>query len=284
MSGAARPRKPLVLVSDDVELPNWGPAAESEFESRLAVCQDVWGRNCFMPGQNFAMRHAAFALTINKTQIFGAIGCFMGGFTLLLQEYGTHVEVFESDAKLYEHNKQSPNFLSKLIKLERWQPGQVLLKPNRFHRLCLYNAFSAATDADAFALEVAASIKEGGVLYVDELWSNGGASARALTSACLPWPTEQCFRAKGEILSLLSRSLELRSTKEATRMVKSDIRDGLVHAQSVAQKLKQIPEPNRKQRLIALTQELQRAVVMYDALEREAIVATRFIFQKAKNF
>ena len=34
----------------------------------------------------------------------------------------------------------------------------------------------------------------------------------------------------------------------------------------------------------ALTQELQRAVVMYDALERQTIVATRFIFQKPKKF
>lgn len=280
MSGAARPKRPLVLVTDDVEPAHWDAAGEPEFVSRLAVCQDVWGRNCFMPGQNFAMSHAAFALAVNKTQIFGAIGAFMGGFTPLLQEYGTHVDVFESDPQLFEHNRASPNFLTKLIKLDRWQPGEAVLKANRYHRLSMYNAFSAARHPEAFASEVAASLRAGAVLYVDELWSNDRGSASALAAACMPWPTDQCFRTKTEVVGLLSRELELRSTKEATRMVKSDIRDGLLHAKDVAQRLKQIPEPMRKQRLIALTQELQRAVVMYDALEREAIVATRYIFQK----
>jgi hypothetical protein len=74
--------------------------------------------------------------------------------------------------------------------------------------------------------------------------------------------------------------LELRSTNEANRLVKGDIRNGLVHAQQVAQELKKIPEPMRKQRLIALTQELQRAVILYDALDRGAIVATRFVLHK----
>jgi hypothetical protein len=55
---------------------------------------------------------------------------------------------------------------------------------------------------------------------------------------------------------------------------------GLVHAQTVAQKLKQIPEPMRKQRLIALTLELQRAVVLFDALDREVVCATRHVFYK----
>jgi hypothetical protein len=284
MSGAARPRKPLVLVSDDVEPPHWDAAGEDEIVSRLAACQDVWGRNCFTPGQNFAMRQAAYALAVNKTQIFGAIGSFMGGFGTLLQEFGAHVEVFEADAQMYEINAASPNYLGKLIKLERWTPGQPALKANRFHRLCLYNAFSAVTDVDVFATEVSAALKPGGFLYLDEIWANDRASAKVLASACSLWPGAQSYKAKGEVLGLLGRELELRSTNEANRLVKADIRNGLVHAQSVAQKLKQIPEPSRKQRLIALTQELQRAIVMYDALERQAIVATRFIFQKPKKF
>jgi len=284
MSAAARPRKPLVLVSDDVEPPYWDAAGEDELVSRLAACQDVWGRNCFTPGQEYAMRQAAYALAVNKTQIFGAIGMFMGGFGTLLQEFGAHVEVFEADAQMYEINAASPHYLGKLIKLERWKPGQLALKAKRYHRLCLYNAFSAVTDVDAFATEVSAALKPGGFLYLDEVWANDRASAKVLASACSLWPGNQSYKGKGDVLGLLGRELELRSTNEANRLVKADIRNGLVHAQSVAQKLKQIPEPNRKQRLIALTQELQRAIVMYDALERETIVATRFIFQKPKKF
>lgn len=284
MSGAARPKKPLVLVSDDVEPPHWDAEGEPELVSRLAACQDVWGRNCFTPGQNFAMRQAAYALAVNKTQIFGAVGMFMGGFGSLLQEFGAHVEVFEGEAQMFDINSASPNYLGKLIKLERWRPGQPALKANRYHRLCLYGAFSAVDNVEAFASEISAALKPGGFLYIDEVWANDRASARVLASACALWPTNQCYKVKGEVLGFLSRELELRSTNEANRLVKGDIRNGLVHAQSVAAKLKQIPEPTRKQRLIALTQELQRAVVMYDALERSAIVSTRFVFQKPKKF
>lgn len=284
MGVAARPRKPLVLVSDDVEPAHWDAAGEPAFVSRLAACQDVWGRNCFTPGQNFAMRQAAYALAVNKTQIFGAIGVFMGGFSMMLQEFGAHVEVFEACADLHAHNLASPNFLGKLVKLDRWETAKPKLKANRYHRLSLYGAFSAVADVESFAAEASAALKEGGYLYIDELWANDKASGHALATATSLLPTELCYRAKGEVLGVFERELELRSTHEANRLVKGDIRNGLVHAQTVAQMLKQIPEPTRKQRLIALTMELQRAVVLYDALERGTIVATRYMFHKPKKF
>ena len=280
MSNAQRHRKPLVLVTDELDPPHWDAEGESEFISRLSVCQDIWGRNCFTPGVEFAMRQAANALAINKKQIVGAIGTHMGGFGLVLQDHGTHIEVFEGNEQLYEHNHSNPQYLGKLIKLERWKPGAPLLKANRYHRLSTYGAFAAAKDVGAFAREVSDAIKPGGYLYVDEIWANDAGSAQKLAGAACLFPSDVCYRNKGEVLTNLSRELELRSTNEANRLVKSDIRNGLVHAQTVAQKLKQIPEPMRKQRLIALTLELQRAVVMYDALERDAIVATRYVFYK----
>ena len=80
MSGAARPRKPLILMSDDVEPAHWDASGESDIGARLAVCQDIWGRHSFAPGQYQAMRQAATALAINKSQIYGAIGLNLGGF------------------------------------------------------------------------------------------------------------------------------------------------------------------------------------------------------------
>jgi len=65
--------------------------------------------------------------------------------------------------------------------------------------------------------------------------------------------------------------------------VKGDIRDGLAHAQEVTQKLKQVPDDIRKHRLIALTKELQRVVVLFDALDRGAVTATRLVFHKKKE-
>ena len=280
MSSTVRPRRPLILVTDDLEAMHWDATGESELFSRLAVCQDIWGRNCFAPGQVYSMKQAAIALAVNKTQIFASIGSSMGGLGPVSLSHGVHIEVFEANPILYEHNVSCPQFLGKLLKLERWKPGTPALKANRYHSLSMFGAFAAAQDVKIFASEVRASLKAGGYLYVDEIWANDKASAARVAVAASLWQDELCYRSKGEVIALLAHELELRSTNEANRLVKGDIREGLVKAQIVAQKLKLIPEPMRKQRLIALTQELQRAVVLYDALDRELVTATRYIFHK----
>lgn len=280
MSAAARSRKPLILMSDDVEPAHWDASGESEIVSRLSVCQDIWGRNAYAPGQYQAMRQAATALAVNKSQIYGAIGVNLGGFGFVTAELGAHVELFEADPLLCDFNGSNPHFLGKLIKHERWVPGELRLKANRYHRLSTYWAFSATRDVAALVKEITSALKPGGYLYIDEIWANDAASARQLACATSLWQDSLCFPRKGEVLNLFAKELEFRAANEANRLVKGDIRDGLAHAQFVAQKLKQVPENVRKQRLIALTKELQRAVVLFDALDRGAVTATRLVFHK----
>jgi hypothetical protein len=283
MSGAARRRKPLILMSDDVEPAHWDASGESDIVARLAVCQDLWGRHSFAPGQYQAMRQAATALAINKSQIYGAIGVNLGGFGFVTEEFGAHVELFEADPLLCDFNGSSPHFLGNLVKMERWVPGEQRLKANRYHRLSTFWAFAAAPDPAALVEEITAALKPGGYLYIDEIWANDSASARQLACASSLWQDNLCFRRKGEVLTLFARELDFRSVNEASRLVKSDIRDGLVHAREVTQKLKQVPDEIRKRRLIALTQELQRGVVLFDALDRGAVMATRLVFHKKKK-
>lgn len=280
MPRLAKVRKPLCLVTDEHQPGSWEMSEETDFLSRLAVCQDVWGRDCFSPGQAFALRQAANSIAINKTQIIGAIGIAMGGLGTTVQEFGAHIEVFEGDRELCEHNQATPSFLGKLIKLERWTPGSPVLKAKRYHRLIAYGAFAAVTQAASFAKELSEALKPGGYLYVDEIWAEDSATGRSIAREASLLPREMCYRRKTEVLEALCVGLELRSTNEANRLVKSDIRNGLVHAQLVAQKLKLIPEPLRKQRLIALSNELRRAVILYDALDRDVVAATRYMFHK----
>ena len=284
MSSAARPRKPLILMSDDVQPAHWDASGESEIVARLAVCQDIWGRNSFAPGQYLAMRQAATVLALNKSQIYGAIGVNLGGFGFVTEELGAHVELFEADPLLYDFNGSNPHFLGKHVKLERWVPGEQRLKANRYHRLSTFGAFAAAPDPAALVHEITAALKPGGYLYIDEIWANDAASARQFACASSLWQDNLCFRRKGEVLNQFARVLEFLSANEANRLVKADIRDGLAHAQLVTQKLKQVPEDIRKQRLIALTKELQRVVVLFDALDRGALSATRFVFHKKNEF
>jgi hypothetical protein len=167
--------------------------------------------------------------------------------------------------------------------MERWVPGELRLKANRYHRLSTFWAFAAAPDPAALVHEITAALKPGGYLYIDEIWANDAASARQLACASSLWQDNLCFRRKGEVLNLFARELEFRSANEANRLVKGDIRDGLAHAQEVTQKLKQVPDDIRKHRLIALTKELQRVVVLFDALDRGAVTATRLVFHKKKE-
>lgn len=280
MSRLAKVRKPLCLVTDEREPGIWEMSEETDFMSRLAVCQDVWGRDVFSPGQAFALRQAANAIAINKTQIIGAIGIAMGGLGTTVQEFGAHIEVFEGDRELCEHNQATPSFLGKLIKLERWTPGSPVLKAKRYHRLITYGAFAAVDQVASFVKELSEALKPGGYLYVDEIWAEDAAEGRAIAREASLLAREMCYRRKAEVIGALSATLELRSTSEANRLVKRDIRDGLVGAQMIAQKLKLIPEPLRRQRLIALSNELQRAVVLYGALDRDVVVATRYMFHK----
>jgi hypothetical protein len=178
MSGTARPRKPLILMSDDVQPAHWDASGESEIVARLAVCQDIWGRNSFAPGQYLAMRQAATVLALNKSQIYGAIGVNLGGFGFVTEELGAHVELFEADPLLYDFNGSNPHFLGKHVKLERWVPGEQRLKANRYHRLSTFGAFAAAPDPAALVHEITAALKPGGYLYIDEIWANDAASAR----------------------------------------------------------------------------------------------------------
>lgn len=280
MSAVARPRKPLILLSDDVQSAHWDASGESELMSRLAVCQDVWGRNCFAPGQYAAMRQAATALVIDKKKIYGAIGVNMGGFGFVTEEIGAYVEVFEYDEALAEHNAASPQFLGKLVKLERWKPGEPRLKANRYHALSTYGAFAAAGDVAGFAREVVDAVKPGGYLFVDEIWANDPVSATKLANATSLWQDALRFRFRNEVVNHLTKGLELRASSEACASIKVEIRDALSQAQVLHHKLKQIPEAVRKQRVLALSQELQRAVLLFDALDRGAVSATRLVFQK----
>ena len=159
-------------------------------------------------------------------------------------------------------------------------PGELRLKARRYYRLATFWAFAAAPDPAALVHEITAALKPGGYLYIDEIWANDAASARQLACASSLWQDNLCFRRKGEVLNLFARELEFRSANEANRLVKSDIRDGLAHAQEVTQRLKQVPDDIRKHRLIALTKELQRVVVLFDALDRGAVTATRLVFHK----
>lgn len=81
MPQAAQRKQPLILVSEDYDPDIWRSLEEeeSEFQSWVAVAQDIWGRGCFLPGQAAAVREGAAGLTLNKTMIIGAVGSAVGG-------------------------------------------------------------------------------------------------------------------------------------------------------------------------------------------------------------
>lgn len=80
--------------------------------------------------------------------------------------------------------------------------------------------------------------------------------------------------------ALKDEALELRSTASANEALMEETRRGLTRGQDIAPLLMAIPQPFRKQRMMAFTNELQRAAVLHQALDKGLVTSTRSIFRK----
>jgi hypothetical protein len=280
-----RRKRPLILISEDYDPNVWGSLddGESEFQSWAAVVQDIWGRGCFGPGQVQAAREGANGLTINKTQILGAVGCGVGGVAPIAGNLSAYIEVFESDAALLAYEQQDSGASGKFLKLAGWTPEKPDLRPDRYHGLMAFRAVSAAPDPASVASALAAAVKPGGRLFSDELYSPDP-SVAALVAQAIAGPGQKFFfHAHDAVMeALVAGGLESRSKSTANEQLLTAVREGLARSQEIAQQLKAIPQPFRKQRMTAFADELQRAAVLHQALEKGLVTAVRTIHYKAR--
>jgi hypothetical protein len=278
-------KKPLILVSRDYDPAVWKEvdSLETEFESWLAVAQDVWGFGCFGPGQDEVARLGANATTITKAKIIGAIGSAIGGLGPVAEQNSTYIEVFECDPEVlkYKQDPRSAQSGHKFLKLASMDPARIDLKQGRYHGLISVGAVGLSADPQPAILALAQSIRPGGYLFVDELCAADPAVAR-LISQGLSRAGETLHLHAPQVLSqgFANASLQLRAQVAANPALIASVRHGMEHGQAIAQILKNLPEPFRKQRMMAFADELKRCAVLFQALERGLVTAVRTTYSK----
>ena len=130
---------------------------------------------------------------------------------------------------------------------------------------------------------ISKGLKAGGNLFVDELYA-ADASAGQLIGQAIAGPGQKFYlHSQDEILQAFKGThAELRSNASANESLMAVIRKGLTYGEELARLLKAIPQPVGRQRLMAFANELQRAAVLYQGLEKGLVTAGRYIFSKSK--
>lgn len=282
MSKAAARKRALILVSEDYDPEEWTRVeGESEVQSWLAVAQDLWGVGCYAPGQREAAHTGAGGLTITKKQIVGAVGGALGGLAeVATGNGGAYIDVFDCNTEVLAHKRKDPA-ASKLLKLNGWNVESPSFADARYHSLIAVRAMSCCTAAEPLLKALAAAVKPGGQLFLEELHANDP-SVGALVAQSISPPSQKLALHPTELAArtLQAEGLELRSTATVNEQLAAIIRAGLTRGQEIAQLLKTVPQPFRKQRLHAFAAELQRAAVLYQALDRGLLTAVQTIHRK----
>ena len=288
MSKAAPRKQSLILVSEDYDPQAWSAleGGETEIQSWLAVAQDLWGPGCYGPGQTDAIRQGANGLTVTKKQIVGAVGGALGGVAEVATAYDTYIDVFDCDAEVLAYKQQDHGAAGagKLLKLFPWDPEKPEFQPDRYHSLIASRALSFGATVEPIVKALAKAVKPGGQLYVDELYATDPSVSALIAQATASPGQKLHLHAHDAVMQALKgEALEMRSSAPANEPLMDEIRKGLTHGQEIAQLLKTVPQPFRKQRMVAFANELQRAALLYQALEKGLVTSTRSIHYKARE-
>jgi hypothetical protein len=286
MANVASKKKPLILVSKDYDPKAWEAldAGESEFDSWAAVAQDIWGAGCFGPGQSEMMEQGLNGAAINKSKIIGVIGSTLGGAGVVAESKSAYVDVIECNAE-FMANAPPPPLEAKnnrFLKFSSWDPQKLAIQPARYHGLAALGAISLTPNLSDTIQVLAEAIKPGGFLSVDEVFVSDP-SAAALIGQGIARPGEKLHLRSAESVSkgfVGGAFMDMRSNVQTGPFIMEAIRTGLKSGRDIAQILTTIPKPFRKQRMTAFVGELQRAAVLYQALEKGLATTARMIFRQ----
>ena len=265
-------------TTDVQELPD-GP--ELPIQSWLAISQDIWGTGCFAPGRTEAIHAGAGALAINKTQIVGAVGAELGSFESVVTERGTYIELFESHAAILNHVSQESGPAGKFVRPAAWDSANPSLRTNRYHRLFAIHAFSTTPNPLPVAKTILDALKPEGFLFTDELWMANRSATGLVMQGAGPDGGQLHLSSRDEIMDAFAGAgLESRKETNVSASLMASIRNGLSRGEKIAARLKQTPEPLRRQRLEIFTDELERASWLHFALEKGLLTAMHIVHRK----
>lgn len=219
-----------------------------------------------MPGMGLPQWQASLAS--GHAEIHCRVGVGVGSACVLPADAPHEVDIFEGDPVVAAHHAVAP------------LDGGLRLVTGRYHGVSTSWALSAVNDPAAFALMLADSLQPGGRLMLHELWCETEAAGRRLGGTLGLWRDDLVLPARQKVLASLSGCLVLREARECAGALKDDIRDALVRGQGVLHRMQDLPDEARRHCMPALARELQRALVLFDAIDRGLLTASLHVFER----
>jgi hypothetical protein len=288
-----RPDEPLGQCMSKAENEVWSPPAaiapgaetqgdaDSAFdvEARIAVCEELWGPDNLVPGQHSLMQLPPDTGGSTGPRVHCLIGVGLRGLHFDTGSSNHETHIFEGEAPVATFHLASRNVADARARLIVWD-GTAALEAGRYTSISTLWALAAVREPSAFAAHLADALRPGGELCLNELWVTDPEVGRRLGGALGLWRRDLVFPKRKKVLEALFGKLVLREVTERASDLKVEIRDALANGQHVRMQMKNLPDEVRRHRVPALARELQRALVLFDALNRGQVAASRHIFQK----
>jgi hypothetical protein len=269
MSAVGKPKIVLLGQKDptiEIELtPDEGP-----FESWLAVAQDMWGAGNLTPLDSVFASRAIGTIVPTQGGNFGTL-CYQLGHRLFTfsREGGIWIDAFECESALSKLEKRPKD----KVKLATWSPETKQLGANRLTHLAVLSPSRLQGSQEKLVLEAAQSLKKDGQLfYADVLYGPKGRPIKGRQQLSRPVDVKYWFECAG---------LALYSEIDITSDIRLALVRGLHNSLNMLANIRKLREPWRTQRFNAFEKELEEAVRLHVAMEREELVAMGFYYTKA---
>jgi hypothetical protein len=274
----ARAEMQMRSATSQVAYPSVADAAN--VATRLEVCHELWGRANLAAGPDVLSAFLPAGEQRAAVASLCLIGIDVAGADRLQTPAGGALEIREGDHVLCDHLVAAGAGRADGAALLGWTPTD-RLAAGRYQGISTLWAFSAVADVQALAREIAAALAPGGILCIDELWAASHADGQALGQALALWRNDLLFPDRAAVIEALSAHLTIEGATDRSAGLRVEIRDALIKGEGIRSRLRVLPDEARRQRLPALARELHRALVLFDALDRGRLTASRHVFRKA---
>jgi hypothetical protein len=249
----------------EVELsPEEGPV-----ESCLAVAQDMWGGGNLSPCDTPFAARAIGAMAPSKSASIGVVCHHLGRRMLSFgRESGIWIDAFEGESALSRLEKR-PKDKVKLLDYASGQFGNA-----RFTHMAMLSPSRLDGPHEKLVQQAAKALKPGGSLFLADLMQSDGTAAPA---GLPPLNTQSQYRGWLE-----QAGLKFYSEHALTGDISVALLRGLHSAINMLANVKNLQEPWKSQRLAAFRQELDFAVTLHKAIDRDEITAFGLLYTKGE--
>jgi|GEM_PF-1370194 len=266
MSAVGKPKIVLLGQKDPTKEVELTPD-EGQFESWLAVAQDMWGYANLTPFDSIFASRAIGTIVPTQGGNFGVL-TYQLGYRLFTfsREGGIWIDAFEAEPTVSKMEKRPKD----KVKLATWQPGKKLLAGKRLTHLAMLSPSRMAGTVKGLIDEAAPALKKDAQVFVADVMRGPNAKA-GCPYKYLPSDYKAWLDASG---------LKFYSEIDITSDVRVALLRGLHNSLNMVANIRKLREPWKGQRFKAFEKELESVVALHMAIERGEAVAMGFYYTK----